>query len=108
MMMMMRDVQIKSFQDIVSNIGISITNLFYIINFYVHQLLNMLEQVLPHGTQSIRVVQRGHLKDCTRCVAGVRPGADPLHLLLGRGRHHHSAPGLRSANIWIDDSEWCC
>ena len=42
------------------------------------------DRVIPHGTQSIRAVQRGHLEDCTshlRHAARVRPGADPFHLL---------------------------
>ena len=77
-----------------------------------------MNRVLSHRTQSIRTVQQGHLKDCTshlRCAAGVRPGADPLHILLGWSRCHRSASGLQSAcvrkrptNIWIDGTERCC
>ena len=50
-----------------------------------------------------------------RCAAGVRPGADPLHILLDRSRCHRSASGLQSTrvhrwptNIWIDGSKRCC
>ena len=76
------------------------------------------DRVIPHGTQSIRAVQRGHLKDCTsnlRRATRVRPGADPFYLLLGRSRRHRSASGLQIArvrrqptNIRIDGSERCC
>ena len=71
-----------------------------------------------HGTQSIRAVQRGHLKDCTshlRRAARICPGADPFYLLLGWSRRHRSASGLQSArvrrrptNLRIDGSERCC
>ena len=40
---------------------------------------------VPHGTQSIRAVQRGHLKNCTshlRRASRVRPGADPSIILI--------------------------
>ena len=52
------------------------------------------DRILSDGTQSIRVVQRSHFKDCTshlRCAAGVRPGADPLYLVLGCSHRHRSA-----------------
>ena len=62
--------------------------------------------VLPHGTQPIRAVQRGHFKDCTsplRCAAGIRPGVDPgvdtLHLLLGRSHRHRSSSRLQGARV---------
>ena len=74
--------------------------------------------VISHWTQSIRAVQRSQLKHCTsnlRRAARVRPGADPLHFLIGRSRRHRSASGLPSAsvrrrliNLRIDGPERCC
>ena len=63
-----------------------------------HGTSHLVDRVIPHGTQSIRAVQRGHLKDCTsqlRCASRVRPGADTLYLLLGRSRRHRSTARLQ-------------